>query len=111
MPIKQEEIKLRGHSIEARLYAELPHQSFMPGTGILQKWKLPQRVTEFELPRSIKGVRVDSGVQEGDEIGVSYDPMIAKVISGGKTRKEAIDQLHEALLEIQVLNKYCINLM
>eukprot|EP00210_Caulerpa_lentillifera_P003876 g3703.t1 len=102
LPITQDEIVPRGHSIEARVYAELPHQNFMPGTGILQKWKLPPNAKEFELPQSVKGVRVDSGVKQGDEIGVFYDPMIAKIISGGKNREEAINQLQDALCEIQV---------
>jgi len=78
-----------GHAIEARLYAEDP-RSFLPQAG---------RIEQLRLPTSI---RVDAGVEEGDEIGTSYDPMIAKLISSGDSREEALDRLAAALAETEV---------
>lgn len=68
----------------------------------MERWQLPKSAVEFCIPPENTGVRVDSGVSEGDEIGVFYDPMIAKVISKGQTRNQAIHGLHEALGRIQV---------
>ncbi len=80
---------VRGHAIEVRLYAEDP-VTFLPQAGSVERLRLPT------------GVRVDAGVEEGDEIGTRYDPLIAKVIATGLTRDEAIDRLHEALAETAV---------
>jgi acetyl-CoA/propionyl-CoA carboxylase, biotin carboxylase, biotin carboxyl carrier protein len=80
---------LEGHAVEVRLYAEDP-RTFLPQAG---------RVERLVLPRS---VRVDAGVAEGDEIGTSYDPMIAKLIAHAPTRQEALDRLAEALAETEV---------
>jgi acetyl/propionyl-CoA carboxylase alpha subunit len=80
---------LRGHAVEVRLYAEDP-RSFLPQAGTLERLRLPE------------GIRVDSGVREGDEIGTAYDPMIAKLIAAGDTRTEALDRLSEALRETEV---------
>jgi acetyl/propionyl-CoA carboxylase alpha subunit len=77
---------LRGHAVEVRLYAEDP-RTFLPQTGRL---RLPE------------GVRVDAGVEEGDEVGIAYDPMIAKLIAHGETRDEALDRLTAALAETEV---------
>jgi acetyl/propionyl-CoA carboxylase alpha subunit len=79
----------RGHAVEVRLYAEDP-RTFFPQTG---------RVTRLRLPPDI---RVDAGVAEGDEVGIAYDPMIAKLIAHGTTREEAFDRLRAALAEIEV---------
>ena len=79
----------RGHAVEVRLYAEDP-RTFFPQTGRIERLRLPQ------------GVRVDAGVAEGDEIGVAYDPMIAKLIAHGETRDEAFDLLQDALAETEV---------
>ena len=79
----------RGHAVEVRLYAEDP-RTFLPQTGRLDRLRLPQ------------GIRVDAGVEEGDEVGVAYDPMIAKLIAHGTTRPEAFDRLREALRETEV---------
>ena len=78
-----------GHAVEVRLYAEDP-RSFLPQTG---------RVERLELPAS---VRVDAGVQEGDEVGLAYDPMIAKLIAHAPTRTEALDALAAALAQTRV---------
>ncbi len=80
---------LRGYAVEVRLYAEDP-RSFLPQAGKLERLRLPE------------GVRVDSGVREGDEIGTAYDPMIAKLIAAGETREEAYDRLAAALRETEV---------
>jgi acetyl/propionyl-CoA carboxylase alpha subunit len=79
----------RGHAVEARLYAEDP-QTFFPQTGRLERLRLPE------------GIRVDTGVAEGDEIGVAYDPLIAKLIAHGSTRDEAFGRLLDALRETEV---------
>ncbi|MDX6480924.1 MAG: 3-methylcrotonyl-CoA carboxylase alpha subunit [Gaiellaceae bacterium] len=80
---------LRGCAVEVRLYAEDP-RTFLPQAGTLERLRLPE------------GVRVDSGVREGDEIGTSYDPMIAKLIAAGDTREEAFDRLAAALRDTEV---------
>jgi acetyl/propionyl-CoA carboxylase alpha subunit len=79
----------QGHAVEVRLYAEDP-QTFFPQTG---------RITKLRLPRDI---RVDAGVEEGDEIGIAYDPLIAKLIAHGPTRNDALDLLRAALNETEV---------
>jgi 3-methylcrotonyl-CoA carboxylase alpha subunit len=80
---------LQGHAVEVRLYAEHP-LTFLPQTGRFERLRLPE------------GVRVDAGVAEGDEVGVAYDPMVAKLIAHGETRAEALDRLAEALAETEV---------
>jgi acetyl/propionyl-CoA carboxylase alpha subunit len=80
---------LQGHAVEARLYAEDP-RSFLPQAGRIERLRLPP------------SVRVESGVEEGDEIGTGYDPMIAKLIASGATRDEALDRLAAALAETEV---------
>lgn len=80
---------LRGHAVEVRLYAEDP-RTFLPQAG---------RITRLRLPTTL---RVDAGVEEGDEIGTSYDPMIAKLIAHGATREDALGALRAALAETEV---------
>jgi 3-methylcrotonyl-CoA carboxylase alpha subunit/geranyl-CoA carboxylase alpha subunit len=77
-----------GHAIEARVYAEDPANEFLPSTGVLHVWQLPEPAT---------GLRIDSGVEEGSEIGVYYDPLLAKVIAHGGDRESAIRKLTYAL--------------
>ena len=79
----------RGHAVEVRLYAEDP-RTFFPQTGRIERLRLPD------------GIRVDAGVAEGDEVGIAYDPMIAKLIAHGTTRGEAFDRLRSALDETEV---------
>ena len=79
----------RGHAVEVRLYAEDP-RTFLPQAGRIERLRLPD------------GIRVDAGVKEGDEIGVAYDPLIAKLIAHGATREEALDRLGAALAETEV---------
>jgi len=80
---------LHGHAVEVRLYAEDP-RTFLPQAGRLERLRLPA------------GVRVDAGVEEGDEVGIAYDPLLAKLIARGETRDEALDRLAEALAETEV---------
>jgi acyl-CoA carboxylase subunit alpha len=77
-----------GHAIEARLYAEDPTNGFLPSTGTLHVW---------EPPRSSAGLRIESGVEEGSDIGVYYDPLLAKVIAHAEDRDSAIRKLTHAL--------------
>jgi acetyl-CoA carboxylase biotin carboxylase subunit len=83
----QHELAQRGHAIECRLYAEDPAHGFLPTTGTLIDWHFP------ELP----GLRIDSGVEVGSEIGIHYDPMLAKLIVHAPTRAEAIRKLARVL--------------
>ncbi len=90
LPLRQDELAIRGWAMEARLYAEDPAHEFLPSTG---------RLDHFVMPR---GLRIDTGVEEGDRISPYYDPMIAKVIASGRTRDEAAERLAEALTEVEV---------
>jgi acetyl/propionyl-CoA carboxylase alpha subunit len=88
-PLQQTVTRFEGHAVEARLYAEDP-KSFLPQAGRIERLRLPS------------GIRVDAGVEEGDEVGVAYDPMIAKLIAHGPTRDEALLRLRDALAETVV---------
>jgi len=88
----QDDIKLRGHAIECRIYAEDPESNFMPSTGELKSYREP----------SGPGVRVDSGVVERSVIPIFYDPMIAKLCVWGKDRREAIDRMIRAISEYRI---------
>jgi acetyl-CoA carboxylase biotin carboxylase subunit len=92
LPWTQDDLVQRGHSIEARVYAEDPAQNFLPQAG---------RLTEYREPQW-PGVRVDSGAREGSEVSVYYDPMIAKVIATAETRDLAIARLAAALRSFHV---------
>jgi 3-methylcrotonyl-CoA carboxylase alpha subunit len=89
IPLKQEELSINGWAIEARLYAEDPAKGFLPSTGRLDHL-------------SIDGDRVDTGVEEGDEISPFYDPMVAKLISWGEDREAAIEDLLDACLDVEI---------
>jgi propionyl-CoA carboxylase alpha chain len=84
----QGDVKLDGWAVEARIYAEDPFRDFMPSTG---------RLVHYRPPRETSDVRVDTGVLEGGEISMFYDPMVAKLVCGGRTRDEAITRMREAL--------------
>ncbi|HKK23412.1 MAG TPA: biotin/lipoyl-containing protein, partial [Pseudohaliea sp.] len=88
LPLAQDEIVLRGHAIEARVYAEDAEQDFLPATG---------RLSYHAPPVEDRHVRVDSGVRSGDEISMHYDPMIAKLIVWDENRDRALDRLAGAL--------------
>ncbi len=87
-PLSQEDIKLTGWAIESRIYAEDPFRGFLPSVG---------RLSRYVAPPENPHVRVDTGVYEGGEISIHYDPMIAKLISYGKDRDEAITHMRQAL--------------
>jgi 3-methylcrotonyl-CoA carboxylase alpha subunit len=87
LPLKQDQVRLIGHAVEARLYAEDPERGFLPSTGKLVALRFPQ----------VAGLRIDSGVETGDEVTPFYDPMIAKLIATGATRGDALDRLADAL--------------
>jgi len=83
----QEDLKINGHAIEVRVYAEDPANNFLPDIGTLTTYRPPQGM----------GVRVDDGFEEGMEIPIYYDPMIAKLITYGATREEAIQRMERAI--------------
>ena len=98
LPLKQDEIKLTGHAIEARICAETPDNNFLPATGHLQVYKKPAH-TAFERG----SVRFDDGVRQGDTISPYYDSMVAKLIVHGDTRQQALALLDQSLAQTQVV--------
>jgi 3-methylcrotonyl-CoA carboxylase alpha subunit len=100
LPLQQSELKIQGHAIEARICAETPDNNFLPATGTLQVYGLPAH-TAFE--RAPLGVRVDSGVRQGDAISPFYDSMVAKLIVHGSTREEALARLDTALMQTHIV--------
>ena len=93
LPVDQRDLRLRGHAIEARLYAEDPERGFLPQTGTLHELRFP--------PADV--ARVDTGVRRGDRLTPFYDPMIAKIIVWGEDRPAALNSLRRALAETAVL--------
>jgi 3-methylcrotonyl-CoA carboxylase alpha subunit len=93
LPLAQNEIKLNGHAIEARIYAENPHKNFMPSVGKIRSWRLPEQAN---------GLRIDAGYRQGDAVSPHYDAMLAKVIAWAPTRAAAIERLDRGLEEIDV---------
>ncbi|WP_435605377.1 geranyl-CoA carboxylase subunit apha [Pseudomonas knackmussii] len=93
LPLKQEEIELRGHAIEVRLYAEDAGNGFLPQTGEVLRWE----------PQLLDGVRIDHGLVEGQAVTPFYDPMLAKVIAYGATRDEARRKLVRAMEDCVLL--------
>jgi len=95
LPLHQGEITRGGHAIEVRLCAEDPSNNFLPETGRIGVLRAPHEVDEV--------VRLDTGVREGDEVSVYYDPMIAKLVVWGADRLEAARRMQEALAETEIL--------
>jgi len=93
LPLAQDEIRLNGHAIEARVYAENPHKNFMPSVGRIRTWHTPEQSN---------GLRVDAGYREGDAVSPHYDAMLAKVIAWAPTRDAAIERLNRGLEDIDV---------
>ena len=98
LPLKQDQLQIHGHAIEARICAENPDNNFLPATGTLRVYRKPQ-ATAFQRSR----VRIDDGVREGDVISPFYDSMIAKLIVHGATREEALARLDEALAATHIV--------
>ena len=94
LPLKQEQVPLRGHSIEVRVYAEEPEKGFLPSIG---------RLAHFAPPATSAHVRVDTGVEQGDVVGPHYDPMLAKLIVWDETRDRACERMLQALSAFRVV--------
>jgi len=92
--IRNKSVPADGHAIELRLYAEDPRQGFLPGSGKLQRLRLPE---------ASANVRIDAGVVEGDTVTIFYDPMIAKLIVWDRTRADALQRMREALAQCEVV--------
>lgn len=92
LAFKQEDLSISGHALELRVYAEDPMNDFLPSAGTLIKYKRPEG----------KGVRVDDGYEEGMEVPIFYDPMIAKLISYGASREEALAKMKKAISEYEI---------
>ena len=92
LPFTQDDVTRVGHAIECRIYAEDPRDNFLPSTGTLNKHRIP----------SGNGVRVDSGVEEGQPITINDDPMISKLCTYGKDREQAIQRMIRALSEYEI---------
>ncbi|MBN3756426.1 acetyl/propionyl/methylcrotonyl-CoA carboxylase subunit alpha [Paraburkholderia sp. Tr-20389] len=107
LPLAQDQLRIEGHAIEARIYAEHPARGFLPSTGTLKHLRMPEGV-EFTL--GVGGerapVRIDSGVREGDTITPFYDPMIAKLIVHGASREEALKRMSQALRGCEVVGPH-----
>ncbi len=93
LPVTQENLSHSGHAIEARIYAEDPSAGFLPSTG---------KLVHFQLPEESAHVRIDAGVEEGDVISRFYDPMIAKLIVWDETRDKALRRMERALADMQI---------
>ena len=104
LPLRQDQLKISGHAIEARICAETPDKNFMPATGTLHVYELPVCVT-FERGNlgSSAVVRVDSGVRQGDPISPFYDSMVAKLIVHGDSRAQALARLDVALAQTHIV--------
>ena len=93
LPLAQDEIKLNGHAIEARVYAENPQKNFMPSVGRIKTWRTPD---------AVDGLRIDAGYRGGDAVSPYYDAMLAKVIAWAPTREAAIERLNRGLEQTDV---------
>jgi len=93
LPMLQEDLKINGHALELRVYAEDPLNNFLPSVGTLETYKLPTG----------EGIRVDNGFEEGMEVPIYYDPMLSKLITYGKTRNEAIQLMIKAIDDYHIV--------
>ena len=88
LPRRQEDLSINGHAFEARIYAEDPENGFLPATG---------RLRHYQPPEENRHVRVDTGVLQGDEVSVHYDPMIAKLVTWDEDRDKALARLRRSI--------------
>ncbi|MFT5485077.1 MAG: 3-methylcrotonyl-CoA carboxylase alpha subunit [Halieaceae bacterium] len=93
LPLQQEAIKVNGHAFEARIYAEDPERDFLPDTGTIH---------HLEMPLESRHVRVDTGIRQGDEVSIHYDPMIAKLIVWDQSRASALARLADGLSDYRI---------
>jgi 3-methylcrotonyl-CoA carboxylase alpha subunit len=93
LPLTQQQITLRGHAVEARVYAENPHKNFMPSVGRIRTWRTPEQSN---------GLRIDAGYCAGDSVSPNYDAMLAKVIAWAPTREAAIARLNRGLEDTDI---------
>jgi 3-methylcrotonyl-CoA carboxylase alpha subunit len=94
LPLTQQRIFSRGHAIEVRLYAEIPEAGFLPSSGTLRR---------FDMPLPTAQVRIESGIQAGDTVGIDYDPMLAKLIVHADTREQAVVAMDRALAQVSIV--------
>ena len=99
IPLLQDEIPCIGHAFEARVYAENPARDFLPATGTVWRHSPP---SEINTGLSSNGVRVDTGLRSGQEVGVYYDPMISKLIVHNENRNKALNKLVSTLKYYQI---------
>ena len=92
LQVKQEDLQIKGHAMELRVYAEDPLNDFLPSVGNLEVYQLPEG----------DGIRVDNGFEQGMDVPIYYDPMLSKLITYGKTREESIQKMIEAIADYQV---------
>ena len=105
LPLQQDQLRIHGHAIEARICAENPDNNFLPATGVLQVYRKPN-CTSFEVAthdNKSGAVRIDDGVREGDSISPFYDSMVAKLIVHGETRAQALAYLDAALAQTRIV--------
>ena len=102
LPLAQEQLRISGHAIEARICAESPDNNFLPATGRLAVYRKPV-ATSFERGNQALKVRIDDGVREGDAISPYYDSMVAKLIVHGEDRAQALARLDEALAQVRIV--------
>ena len=93
LPLRQDQVTMNGHAIEARVYAENPNKNFMPSVGKIRTWRTPEPAD---------GLRIDAGYREGDAVSPYYDAMLAKVIAWAPTREAAIERLNRGLEQTDV---------
>jgi len=105
LPLRQDQLRIQGHAIEARICAENPDNNFLPATGTLQVYRKPQASSFERTNMSDTGVavRIDDGVREGDAISPFYDSMVAKLIVHGDTREQALARLDTALAQTHIV--------
>ena len=93
LPLSQQQIAMRGHAIEVRIYAEVPEAGFLPSSGTL---------TRFAFPPAAAGLRLETGMERGERVGIDYDPMLAKLIVHADTRAAAVAALRQALAQVRI---------